>query len=108
LEFRRVLFRSVRDNASAAHPMNLRSNEFAAHVLELLEPLGSVTTRRMFSGTGFHHGGAMFAMIIRDELYFKVGERNRADFAGAGQQPFSYATKNGRNTIHSLWSCPPE
>jgi DNA transformation protein len=83
-------------------------NEFAAHVLELLEPVGPVSARRMFSGVGFHHGGAMFGMIIRDELYFKVGERNRPDFEAAGQQPFSYATKNGRNTIHSLWSCPPE
>jgi len=83
-------------------------NEFAAHVLELLEPIGPVSARRMFSGLGFHHGGAMFGMIIRDELYLKVDRRNRPDFEQAGQQPFSYATRNGRNTIHSLWSCPPE
>ncbi len=82
--------------------------EFTAHVLELLEPLGGISTRRMFSGVGFHHGGAMFGMIIRDELYLKVDDRNRPDFQAAGQEPFSYATKDGRNTIHSLWACPPE
>ena len=84
------------------------ADEYTTHLLELLAPLGLVVARRMFSGTGFHHGGAMLGMVIRDELYFKVDERNRADFEAAGQRPFSYATRNGRNTIHSLWSCPPE
>lgn len=82
--------------------------EFMAHLLELLQPLGPVSARRMFSGSGVFYGTVMFGLVIRDDLYFKVSEGNRADYERAGQKPFSYATKNGNNTIGSLWSCPPE
>jgi DNA transformation protein len=83
-------------------------DEFSTHLLELLQPLGSVSLRRMFSGAGVFYGATMFGLVIRDELFFKVGEGNRADYESAGQAPFTYSTKNGVNTIGSLWSCPPE
>ena len=77
-------------------------------VVELLDPLGPVSARRMFGGVGLFHGDAMFGLIVRDELHFKVGEPNRPDYEAAGQAPFAYDTKGGRHTITSYWSCPSE
>jgi DNA transformation protein len=61
----------------------------------------------MFGGTGLFINGLMFGVIARDELYFKVGDSNRAAFQAAGEHPFSYDTKLGTHTITSYWHCPP-
>jgi DNA transformation protein len=83
-------------------------DEFTAYLLELLAPLGSVSARRMFGGVGLFHGGIMFGLIVRDELFLKVGNANRPDYEAAGERPFSYPTKHGSHTITSYWRCPPD
>ncbi len=52
--------------------------EFIAFVTDQLAPLGHVTTRRMFSGAGVYCDGVIFALILRDVVYFKVDDGNRA------------------------------
>jgi DNA transformation protein len=79
-----------------------------AHLLELLAPLGAVSARRMFGGTGLFLHGLMFGLIARDEFFLKIGPANQPDFEAAGEAPFSYETKNGTNTIRSYWRCPPD
>nr|WP_294553697.1 TfoX/Sxy family protein [uncultured Rhodopila sp.] len=79
-----------------------------AHLLELLSPLGPVTARRMFGGTGLFLNGLMFGLIARDEFFLKIGPDSRPDYEAAGEAPFSYETKNGTNTIRSYWRCPPD
>lgn len=64
------------------------SPEFRDYVLELLEPLGGVTARRMFGGAGLYRDGTIFALIAGDVLYFKVDDVNRADYEAAGTGPF--------------------
>jgi DNA transformation protein len=83
-------------------------DKLTAYLLELLVPLGPVSSRRMFGGVGLFLNGTMFGLIARDELYFKVGDTNRAAFVTAGEAPFSYATKDGTHTIGSYWRCPPD
>jgi DNA transformation protein len=83
-------------------------DKFSAFLLELLTPLGPVSARRMFGGVGLFINGMMFALIAREELFFKVGDANRAAFEAAGEAPFSYETKNGSHTIGSYWRCPPD
>jgi DNA transformation protein and related proteins len=83
-------------------------DEFTAYLLELLAPLGPVSARRMFGGAGLFLNGLMFALIARDELFFKVGDTNRTAFEAAGEAPFSYETKHGTHTIGSYWRCPPD
>jgi DNA transformation protein len=82
--------------------------QLTAHVMELLAPLGPVSTRRMFGAAGLFHRDMMFGLIARDEVFFKAGDSNRRDFEAAGEAPFSYATRNGTHTIRSYWRCPPE
>jgi DNA transformation protein len=83
-------------------------DEFSALVLELLAPLGPVAARRMFGGVGLFHRGTIFGLIVREELFFKVGEANRAEYEAAGQAPLTYATRHGEHRLASYWSCPPE
>lgn len=79
---------------------------FAAHVADLLAPLGPVSARRMFGGVGLFYGSVMFALIASDELYLKADARNRPDFEAEGEAPFGYDTKDGRRTLGSYWRAP--
>ncbi len=58
------------------------------HVMELLEPIGNVTSRAMFGGYGIFHEGDMFALITGSALFFKVDESNRAVYERAGSRQF--------------------
>ena len=48
-----------------------------------------------------------FAIVIDDELYFKVGDGNRADYESAESEPFVYEGKNKPVTM-SYWKVPEE
>lgn len=84
------------------------SPEFRDHVLDLLAPLGQVEARRMFGGVGFFRHGLMFALIARDELYFKVDAESRPDFEAAGSGPFSYLRGGVERALGSYWRVPDE
>ena len=64
------------------------SDEQLEFVLEKLQALGPVVSRRMFGGVGFYLDGVFFALMMGDRLYFKVDDRNRRDFEAAGMEPF--------------------
>jgi DNA transformation protein len=83
-------------------------DKFTAYVLELLFPLGPVSARGMFGGVGLFHNGTMFGLIVREELFLKVGDTNRPAYEAAGEAPFTYETKHGTHTLGSYWRCPPD
>jgi DNA transformation protein and related proteins len=83
-------------------------DHLTTYLLDLLAPLGPVSARRMFGGVGLFHGGMMFGLIARDELFLKVNDANQPTYLAAGEAPFSYDTKHGVHTIQSYWRCPPE
>ena len=83
-----------------------RNAEFIAFVADQLAPLGHVTARPMFSGAGIYCDGTIFALVIRDALYLKVDDANRADFAAAGSSPFTYEAKGRPIEIGSYWRAP--
>lgn len=82
------------------------SAEYQAFLEDALAPLGGVRGRRMFGGVGLFRNDVMFALVVDDVPYFKVGEGNRPAFAAAGSEPFSYATKHGRHVLTSYWRVP--
>lgn len=84
------------------------TDRLTAYLLELLIPLGPVAARRMFGGVGLFLNGLMFGLIVREELFLKVGDANRPAFEAAGEAPFTYETKNGTHTLGSYWRCPPD
>lgn len=79
---------------------------FLAFLDEQLAGIGPVSIRRMFGGAGVFADGIMFALVSDDTLYFKVDETTRADFEAEGMGAFTYATKDGRNTLMSYWRAP--
>jgi DNA transformation protein len=82
------------------------SNSFAEFLREQLVPLGRITMRRMFGKTGVFCGGAMFAMVADDTLYFRVDDDNRAAFREAEAFPPLRYEKRGCNIDLSFWRAP--
>lgn len=64
------------------------SPEFREHILDLLRPLGAVTTRAMFGGHGLFLNGAIFGLLASDRVYFKSDATNAKVFEAADLQPF--------------------
>lgn len=58
------------------------------HIMEMLAPLGGLTSRSMFGGFGVFHEGDMFGLISGSTLYFKVDDSNRAAYEAAGSSRF--------------------
>jgi DNA transformation protein len=82
------------------------SDSFKEMLAECLDGLGPFQFRRMFGGAGLFQDGLMFALIADDTLYFKADDTNRGMFEAEGCGPFTYQTKNGRNTLMSYWQAP--
>lgn len=81
------------------------ASRFAAFVADLLQPMGPVVARRMFSGSGLFCDGLMFALIINDVLYLKADEANQPQFEAEGMGPFLY-TARGRSIAINYWRAP--
>lgn len=64
------------------------SDGYKAYIIELLEPFATITTRRVFGGTGIYADGFYCAFMHDDRLYFKVDDTNRGDFEAADMGPF--------------------
>lgn len=64
------------------------SSDFLAYVLDQLSALGSVSSRRMFGGTGLYREEFFFGLIADDVLYLRVNDCNRADYIKRGMAPF--------------------
>ena len=61
----------------------------------------------MFGGYGIYQEDRMFAIIVDDQLYFKVGDKNRKDYEKLGSEPFTYRSRN-RTVKMSYWEVPAE
>src|SRR5258708_3140268 len=84
------------------------SPEFAAYLMELLEPLGPIESQRFFGGIGLRSRGRQFAFVMDSTLYLGVGEGTRGKYEAAGMPPFSYGTKTGRVMVTRYFEVPPD
>ena len=82
------------------------SESLVALLEEELEPLGRIAFRRMFSGAGIYCDGVIFALILRDTLYFKVDADNRAAYQAEGSTPFRYQARGKTVEIGTYWRAP--
>jgi DNA transformation protein and related proteins len=62
--------------------------QYLAWVLEQLEGLGGVSSRRMFGGVGLYSGELFFGLIDDDTLFFKTGESNAAEYQARNMPRF--------------------
>lgn len=84
-----------------------QEQEFVRFVMELMQPLTSVTAKRMFGGTGIFYHGLMFALIANDTLYFKVDEALKAECIDRGMAPFTYI-RQGKELQLGYYQAPEE
>lgn len=87
----------------------MSKSSFVDYVVgDLLSGFKGVRARAMFGGYGVYRDGTMFAIIVDDELYYKVGDSNRRAFEKAGSKPFQYAAKGRKMVTMSYWKLPAE
>ena len=67
-----------------------------AWVQEAMEPLGTVSMRKMMGGATLYLDGIIFAIIDGDELWFKADDETNAIWDEAGCERFSMTFKDGR------------
>ena len=82
-----------------------KRSETLEYFLECLSRVGSVSSRAMFGGYGIYLHGLIFAIVVDDVLYFKVGDNNRADYEAMGCGPFQYDSK-GKVMTMSYYELP--
>src|SRR3954471_22321183 len=78
------------------------SEGFTAFVLEQLDAIGPIATKRMFGAVALYADGLFFGLIAADVLYLKVDELTRVARERAGARPFvPYPSRPGtRSTTH--------
>lgn len=92
---------------TATEPM--AADDFVEYVTgDVLRLVPELSSRAMFGGHGIYSQGTIFAIVIGDQLYFKVGEANRGEYEAAGSEPFTYERKDGKSSTMSYWAVPGE
>ncbi len=82
-------------------------DEFLAHVLGLLEPLGRVHALGMFGGHGLYCDGVFFGIGLDNTLYLNADDRNRGEFERAGSEIFTFA-RQGRRAVLNFYRAPED
>lgn len=93
-------------SSSKTNRQMAKRDPFVDHVLELLEPLGTMRARSMFGGFGIFHVDRMIALVADDRLYLKTDAETRSTFEAAGSSPFVYAGKRGKPAVMSYHEAP--
>lgn len=81
------------------------ANGFQDLLVDLFEPVGGVSFRKMFGGIGIFRQGIMFALVADDTLYLRADEASSIDFKAESCGPFVYDGKN-RPHIMPYWRLP--
>ena len=87
--------------------ISIEQREYVAHIVDLLQFIGPVESKSMFSGFGMFLEGLMFGLVAGNELYLKVDTQNLQDYEDLGLQAFSFE-KNGRQIKMSYYQAPEE
>ena len=84
-----------------------KSNFVDYVVQDVLSELDGIRARAMFGGWGIYKDGLIFAIIVDDQLYFKVDEANKGRYEKYGSRPFTYESR-GKSVKMSYWEVPAE
>lgn len=82
-------------------------SEYVTFIIEQLSFVHGLRVRGMFSGYGIFQDDCMFALIIADQLYFKVDTTTRAEFEAKSLSPFTYVAR-GKLVEVQYFEAPPE
>ena len=82
------------------------SDSYLTFVLEQLDGVPRVVTKRMFGGVGIYSDGTFFAVIDNDTLFFKVDEPLAKRYRDKGMPPF--APIPGAKPMMGYYQVPPD
>lgn len=77
-----------------------------AWVQEALEPMGSVSMRKMMGGAVLYLDGTVFAIMGEGELWFKADAESDAIWDAEGCEKFSVTFKDGRVDVMNYRRAP--
>jgi DNA transformation protein and related proteins len=80
----------------------MNNNGFVEYIIDLLSEYGDISSRKMFGGYGLYSNKVIFAIIIDNELYFKVDNELSEEYKSAGSYPFTY-DRNGKTIALSYF-----
>lgn len=86
-------------------------DDFAAHCVELLQPLGAARAKRLFGGHGLYLDELMVGLIAQEQLYLKTDTQTLPRWQDAGGRPFVYESRRDgvvKTTAMSYWTPPEE
>ena len=72
-----------------------------------MRAFGPIEAKRMFGGWGLYREDVFFGLVIRDTLYLKTDESNRAEFESRNLEPFTFV-KGGETVVTSYRAAPEE
>ena len=85
------------------------SSEFRDYIVEdILSHIPNISSRAMFGGYAIYKDGIVFALIVYDELYFKVDDSNINYYKEIDSHPFVYKQKEGKEVTMSYWLIPED
>ena len=79
---------------------------FLIFVLEQLELVDGVTSKRMFGGVGIYSGEVFFALIDDDTLYFKVNDDTRPAYVKQRMKPFIPDPRRPESPMNGYYAVP--
>jgi DNA transformation protein and related proteins len=88
-------------------PVRNKEQEFISYVVDMMQSIGPVYSKKMFGGHGIFLEGMMFALVADSTLYFKVDKDSADYFIAQGLEAFSYS-KNGKVVKMSYYQAPEE
>jgi DNA transformation protein len=81
------------------------SNDYFQYVIEQLDRLPQVTSRRMFGAMGLYSSGVFFGIVDNDTLFFKVDDSTRESYTARGSAAFR-PYKDGPEVSMSYFQVP--
>jgi len=79
-----------------------------AWVQEALEPLGTVTMRKMMGAATLYLEGVIFAVLDESELWFKSDAETNAIWDAEGCERFTFTGSDGRIETMNYRRAPPD
>ena len=64
------------------------SKQFVEYVIEQLQGLDRLTSRRMFSGVGLYSDELFFGLLYHERLYFRTDDTTRPEYEARGSEGF--------------------
>ena len=76
----------------------MNNGSFLDYILDLIEPLNPLHTKKLFGGIVILKKNITFAMVFNETLYLKTDKTNKENFLKYNSKPLSYKKKV--NTIN--------